>query len=445
MKVSVEDVSTVKKVLAVEIPQDQVVQALDDAYRTLKKKAKIKGFRPGKAPRSVLERLYRKDINSDVTAKLMQESLPQAIEELKLDIVGSPEVDLSDLDATAAYTYKATVEVRPEIEPIDFKGLKLKKTLYKIKDEEIDVQLQMLQKNLARREPIPGQRPLKKEDDALIDYEGFKDGKTFAETQKTENFMLKVGQGLISEHFDEQLVGMTPGESREFTVSFAQDYKNPKLAGQQIVFRVTLNEILQEVLPPIDDDFAKKLGKYESLEEVKKEIRDNLEQGYAKRTEQELNEQAFAALIEKTSFELPEALVNYELDTIVSDTEHSFARQNIRMQDVGLSREGISEKYRGVAEKQVRRHLILGKIIDQAKLELSDQEIEDGYAEMAKAFHQPVEEIKKYYRSNPDKVAPFKHALLEKKAVRLIFDSSTIEEVAPDVADSPAKDSTVAP
>jgi len=445
MKVSVEDVSTVKKVLAVEIPQDQIARALDDAYRTLKKKARVRGFRPGKAPRSVLERLYRKDVHSDVATKLMQESLPGALQDLKLDIVGSPDIDLPELDASAPYTFKATVEIRPEIEPIDFKGLKLKKTLYKVSDEEIDVQIQMLQKNLARREPISGVRPLKKEDYALVDYEGFKDGRPFAETQKTENFMLKVGQGLITDSFDEQLVGMTPGESREFTVSFAQDYKNPKLAGHEIVFRVTLNEILQEVLPPVDDEFAKKLGNYESLEEVKKEIRDNLEQGYVKRTEQELNEQAFAALIEKTSFELPEALVNYELDGIVSDTERSFARQNLKMEDVGLSRESIAEKYRDVAEKQVRRHLILGKIIDQEKLELTDQELEDGYAEMADAFHQPVEEIKKYYRSNPDKVAPFKHALLEKKAVRLIFDSSTIEEVAPGDAAATEKDSAAAP
>lgn len=431
MKVSVEEVSPVKRVLEIEIPHEKIVRELDKAYNTLKKKAKIKGFRPGKAPRSVIERLYKKDVNADVSSKLLQETFVQALAETKLDIVGRPEIDPPELDASAPYIYKATVEVKPVMENIDFSNLTLKKTIYKISDEEIETQLKMLQKNLAAQKPIEKKRGLKEGDYALIDYEGFTDGKPFAATQKTENFVAKIGQAAISDSFDDHLKGMQAGEEREFEIEFPVDHKNKDLAGRKINFRVTLNEIRKEVLPPIDDEFAKRLGNYSSLEEVRQEIRNNLGQGYDKRSEQELNEQIFSALIEKTSFELPQTMVDYELEHIIADTERSFATHNMNMEDAGLTREGLSKQYREVAEKQVRRHLILDKVIEQEKLELSEVELDAGFNDMAQSFGQPVEQIKAYYDTNADKIDLFKHTLLEKKAINLIIEGSNIEEIEP--------------
>jgi trigger factor len=431
MKVSVEEVSPVKRVLEIEIPQETIVKELDKAYKTLKKQAKIKGFRPGKAPRSVLERLYKKDVNADVSSKLLQETFVEALQETKLDIVGRPEIDPPDLDPSVPYVYKATVEVKPAMDDIDFSGLTLKKTRYEVSDEEIEVQLKMLQKNLATQKAIEEDRGLQDGDYALIDYEGFVDGKPHAATGKTENFVLKIGQAVISDSFDEQLKGMRAGEEREFEIEFPQDYKNPELAGRKITFHAKLNEIREEILPPIDDEFAKRLGNYTTLEEVRQEIRKNLENGYAKRTDQELNEQVFSALLERVSFELPQAMVDYELEHIIADTERSFASSNMRMEDAGLTREGLAEQYRETAEKQVPRHQILDKIIEQEKLEVSDEEMAAGFDDMAKSIGQPVEQIKAYYDASPDKIDLFKHTLLEKKAIELIIDSSKTEEVDP--------------
>ncbi len=431
MKVSVEEVSPVKKVLEIEIPKEKIAKELDKAYNTLKKQAKIKGFRPGKAPRSVLERLYRKDVDADVSSRLLQETFVEALAETKLDIVGRPEIDPPALDPSVPYVYKATVEVKPPMEDIDFSGLKLKKTRYEVSDEEIELQLKMLQKNLAAQKPIEEERGLQDGDYALIDYEGFVDGKPHPAAGKTENFAVQIGKAVISEDFDEQIKGMQVGETREFEIAFPQDYKNPELAGARVTFRVTLREIREEVLPPIDDEFAKRLGNYSSLEEVRGEIRKNLENGYAKRTEQELNEQVFSALLERVSFELPQSMVDYELEHIISDTERSFASSNMRLEDAGLTREKLAEQYRETAEKQVRRHLILDKIIAQEKLEVSDAEMDKAFDDMARAIGQPVASIKAYYEANPDKIDAFKHTLLEKKAIELIIDSSEIEEVEP--------------
>lgn len=431
MQVTVKDVSTVKKILSIEVPEKDVVQELDNAYKTLKKNAKIKGFRPGKAPRSVLERYYKQDVHNDVTSKLLQDSFIAALKETELSIVGQPQLDPPSLDEKGPYKYEATVEVKPELGALDFKGLKLQKNLYEVSDEEIDTQLKLLQKNLAKREPITEERPVQENDFVSIDYQGFKDGQPFVETQKTKNFTMKVGAGSISKEFDEQIIGMQPGASREIQVKFPEDYFNDKLANHEITFQTTLNEIREEKLPEIDDEFAKELGQYENLDAVKKAITDNLQQGYDKRVEHELNEQIFEALIAKTEFELPESMVEYELEGIVEEAERSFAYYNKSMEEAGLSKEKLSEQYRGTAEKQVRRHLILGQIVDQEKLTLADGELEKGFEEIAASVNQPAEQIRSYYQQNSDKLEIFKHTLLEKDAIKLIIENSTIENVEP--------------
>ena len=441
MQVSVEDINSVKKTLHIEIPEIEVVRELDNAYNALKKNAKVKGFRPGKVPRSALERLFKKDVHADVTSKLIQSSFFEAIQETELKIVGNPQVDPPELEATGSYKYDATVEIRPEIDVIDYSGLKLKRTNYAVSDEEIDAQLKMLQKNLARHEKIGKNRAAREGDFVLIDFEGFKDGGPFAETAKTENFNLKIGEGPILKDFDDQLVGMKPGDNKEFNITFPDDYHNNKLANLEISFQVTLNEIREEVLPPIDDALAKKAGPYQSLDDLKKVITENLDQGYAKRIEQELHEQIFSELISRTDFEVPDSMVDMELEGIVEEAVRSFSYRNITMEELGLSRESIAEKYRDVAFKQVKRHLLLGKMIDQESLEASDEELEEGLNEMAANFKQPVEEIKKYYDENKDKLEYFKHTLLEKKAIKLIIENSKIEDVDPEKAEAEGKES----
>ncbi|HSQ86332.1 MAG TPA: trigger factor [Desulfobacterales bacterium] len=433
MQVTVEDVSSVKKILHIEVPEKIVIRELDNAYKNLKKTAKIKGFRPGKAPRSVLERLYKKDVHGDVSSKLLQDSFVEALKETELNIVGNPKIDPPQLDATGPYKYDATVEVKPEIDDIDFKGLALKKSLYKVTDEEMEAQLKLLQQNMSQQKPVTEDRPVQENDSVRIDYEGFVGGEPFPETQKTENFTMKIGAGAISKTLDEELIGMKPGEDKEITVNFPEDHFNDKLANHEITFHVKLHEIREEILPEINDEFAKKLGQYETLDDLKNAIKDNLNEGYNKRVEQELNEQIYKDLIEKTDFELPESMVDYELDNIIDEIEKTLKYYNKSMEEQGMTKEMLAEKHRETAEKKVRRHLILGKIIDQENMELSDQELDDGFAEMAQAVNQPVEAIKNYYQQNQDNLDFFKHTLLEKKAIKLIINNSNIEEVEPEL------------
>ncbi len=428
MDVNVEDISSVKKKLHIEVPQAEVAKELDTAYDHLKKNAQIKGYRPGKVPRSVLERKFKKDVHSDVAQTLIQNTLLDAIKEKELPILGTPEIDPSELDPDQAFTYQATVELKPELPEVDFKGMELKKKEFQTSETEIDNQIDMLRKHLAEYHPIEEERSAVDEDYVVIDYEGFKDGQPFGETEKTENHSLKIGQATMTEDFDKALVGMKPGESKEFSIHFPNDYHNTGLADQEITFQVTLKEIRKEVLPEADDEMAKKLGNFNTMSELREEIRKNLQEGYDKRASQELQEQIFEKLITE-DFEVPETLVQHEIDNIVQDAQQQFAKNSLSMEQLGLTREGMAEQYRGLAEKQVRRHLLLGKIIEQESLEISNEELEAEYSKFSEVTGQPVDIIKGYYKQSPDQLEAFKHALLEKKAIDLIINHAAIETV----------------
>jgi trigger factor len=439
MNFSVEDQSAVKKKLTIEVPQEDVTRELDKAYKELKKNAKVKGFRPGKTPRSVLERLYGKDVRADVSSRLIQDSFIEVLKESEMNVVGMPDIDPPELKAGEAFTFVATVEVNPELENYTIDGFQLKKTLYRATDEEVDAQLQMLRNNLARMVPIEGDRPVADGDYVVVDYEGLKDGKPFAETQRTENFSMKIGDGMIHPDIDAGLMGLKAGESTEVSVQFADDYFNEKLAGLAITFLIDLKEIREQHLPEIDDEMAKRLGQFESLDDLKAKINENLAMGYTKRQEQELNEQVFTALLDQQEFEVPESMVAHELENIVAEAKQKFAYHNTSMEELGLDDEQLNTNYRETAVNQVRRHMILGKIISQESLAISDEELENGYQEMADSFNQPVDVIKQFYAQNPERIDVFKHALLEKQAIKLIMDKSSIEEVEPEL-EPPAED-----
>ena len=439
MNFSVEDQSAVKKKLTIEVPLEDVSRELDKAYKELKKNAKVKGFRPGKTPRSVLERLYGKDVRADVSSRLIQDSFIEVLKESEMNVVGMPDIDPPELKAGEAFTFVATVEVNPELENYKIDGFQLKKTLYRATDEEVDAQLQMLRNNLARMVPIEEDRPVADGDYVVVDYEGLKDGKPFAETQRTENFSMKIGDGMIHPDIDAGLIGLTAGESAEVSVQFADDYFNEKLAGLAVTFIIDLKEIREQHLPEIDDEMAKRLGQFESLDDLKAKINENLAVGYTKRQEQELNEQVFTALLDQQAFEVPESMVAHELENIVAEAKQKFAYHNTSMEELGLDDEQLNTNYRETAVNQVRRHMILGKIISQESLAISDEELENGYQEMADSFNQPVDVIKQFYAQNPERIDVFKHALLEKQAIKLIMDKSSIEEVEPEL-ESPAEE-----
>jgi len=435
MQVKIEDKSSVKKVLSFEIPKEDVTKELNIAYKDLKKKVDVKGFRKGKVPRKVLENRFSKDVHADVGPRLIQEAFIDAIKEHDLNIVGGPQMDPPQLDPENAYIFDITVEIKPELDDIEFEGIDLKQTKYEVSDGEIESQIFMIQKTMAKKETVKEERPVKDSDFVLIDYEGFLNGDSFDKTPKIENYVMGIGQDAMPKEFSEKLTGVIPVQDLEIEVPYPDDYYDENLKGKTIVYKVTLKEIQEEILPELNDDLVKDLGKFETLDDVRTSIRENLEKGYAQRIKHELSEQVFQNLLEKIEFEVPEAMIEGELNGITMEAEQAYAANNTTLEDAGLSKDILKTQYRDVAEKQARRHLILEKIISQGKLELSDEELEKSFEEMAAGMNAPVDSVKNYFNMDPKQLEYYKYTQLEKKAVDLIIEKGSITEVEPDAVE----------
>ena len=431
MQVKIEDQSSVKKVLSFEIPKDRITKELNKAYNELKKNADIKGFRKGKIPRKVLENRFSADVHADVAPRLIQEVFVEAVQEHELNVVGGPQLDPPELNPEADYAFDITVEVKPELDDIAFEGLALEKTKYEVSDEEINSQIYMIQKTMAKKEPVTEERPVKETDFVLIDYEGFLNGEAFEATPKVENYVMGINQGTLPKEFSEKLIGAIPVQDMDIEVVYADDFHDETLKGRTIEYKVTLKEIQEEIIPEANDDLVKGLGKFETLDEVKASIRENLEKGIEQRVKHEMSEQIFQTLLEKIDFEVPEALVEGELNGIISETEQAYAQNNTSLEEAGLSKEIMTERYRDVAEKQARRHLILDKLISQESLELTDEELEASFEEMAQAMNASKDAVKNYFNMDPRQLEYYKHTQLEKKAVDLIIEKGSVTEVEP--------------
>ncbi|MBN1840882.1 MAG: trigger factor [Deltaproteobacteria bacterium] len=429
MKVDVEDVSTVKKIMHVEIPEKDVTRELDKAYKTLKTNAKIKGFRPGKVPLSLLEKRFKKEMHEEVSGQLIQNSYGEALGQAELVPLGEPAIDRPDLEKGQPYRYSATIEVRPPVGGLDLNGLKLKEKVHVIDDVETETQLKMLQKRNAQLKSVDEDRPVRDKDVVIIDYEGFKDGKPLEPARKTENFQVEIGSGRILEDFDKQLVGMKPDSTKELQVRFPDDYYNKDLAGLEVTFKVTLKEIKEEILPELDDEFAKDLGEYETLDELKEAIRKDLEQRYKAESRRQLREDIIDKLIEQSDFELPEALVKGELAGVVRDAQSLMAQRGMSLEQSGQTEEELSEKYLPMAERKVREYLLIEKVIDQEEITLTDELLDEAYEEFAGALNQPVDTIKEFHNSSQEAFDVFKQRTLEKQAIKHIIDMCDVERI----------------
>ncbi len=434
MQIKIEDKSSIKKVLSFEIPREDVAKELDKAYRELKKSASIKGFRKGKIPRKVLENRFSKDVHADVAPRLIQEAFLKAVDEHNLNVVGGPQLDPPELDPEKPYAFDITVETKPELDDVEFEGIELKKTKYEVSDGEIESQIFMIQKTMAKKQKVTEERPVKEDDFVLIDYEGFLNGESFDRTPRIENYLMQIGKGQLPEEFSQKLIGCVPVQELEIEVTYPPDYIDEHLKDKTIVYKVTLKEIQEEILPEVNDDLVKGLGNFKTLDEVRDSIRENLTKGYAQRVKHELSEQIFTTLLDKYEFEVPEAMIEGELNGIIMEAEQAYSANNTTLEEMGLSRDMLREQYRDVAEKQARRHLILDKIITQENLSLTDEELEKSFEEMARGMNASVEAVKNYMNMDPNQLEYYKQTQLEKKAVDLIIEKGSITEVEPEDA-----------
>jgi trigger factor len=427
MNVNVEELSSIKKKVNIEIPEDHVTKEVDAFYRELGKKAKIKGFRPGKVPRSILERYFKDYVKAEVIEKLVKETYPTVLSENNLQPVSDPMVDPGELESGKPFQYSATIEVKPEIKLEEYLGSNIEGKKEEVKDEEVEERLKGLQNLHANLKTIQEARPIAKGDFVIVDYEARMDGKPLEEGRAID-YTVEVGSGKFIPAFEEKLIGLRSEEKKEIEVSFPEDYGYKKWAGKTILFQVKIKEIKEKILPILDDEFAKDLGDYSSLEELKVKLKEEIAREKKLLLENQLKDQIVDQLLQKNSFEVPESLVLGQSKALVSDTKLRLAAQGMTIDSLGVPEEKLQEDYRPTAMKQVRTFLILEKIASQEGITVTEEEVEGRLKEISERTHQKFEAVKRYYEKN-GLIPEVKASILTHKTLDFLLQKANITYV----------------
>lgn len=432
MKFDIDTVSQVQRKIRVELPAAAVDQEFFRAYENLGQRARIKGFRPGKAPRAVLQKLYGDEVRGQVLTRLVEHSLGEVFKERRLDVVSRPEVEANDLAEGRDFAFSALVQVKPEVEVKDYQGLPIEKVKLSIDDAQVTTALSHLQETHAQLEPVEERDVVEREDSVVLDFVGSIDGKPFP-GGKAENYYLEVGRGSTLPQFEEALIGLKKNGEHTINVAYPGDYSNRELAGKVVVFSVTVREIKRKVLPPLDDEFAKDHGECVTLDELKQKIRSRLESELNEIQTRNLKEQLLTRLIESHPFEVPQAMVDHQARYLIERYRSRLGNQAAGSARAEPSTDQLRKELEPHALRQVRSTLLVEKVAALEKIEVLDQEIQEKIDEAARAAGERGASLREIYR-NKDARDDLRSQMVFDRTLDFLFKQAKVKEVAPPVA-----------
>jgi trigger factor len=427
VKVEVEDLNAVTRKLRIEVPAAEVAQEVDRAYRRLGKQAKVKGFRPGKVPRSVLELYYRKQVEQEVSEELVRGSLREALKEKKLEPVSlnwpeplPPVVDGED------FRFSVEMEVPPEFEVENYQGLTLTVPEAEVTDALVEERLQEIRERNAILRPLAEPRAIQEGDYVALDYQGYFGGQALAEA-KQENYLLEVGAGRFNLDFENHLLGLMPeGESR-FAVELPKDFFHPLLAGKVIEFEVRIQAIKEKVVPELDDDFAQGLGgNFQTLTDLRQAVREDIIKEKDRERQNLLESQALEQLLSAHPFEVPPSMIRQEQEDLLRQQWQRLSQHGLNV--AGMDQEKMLESIKPTAERRVRTRLLLGRLARQEGISVDDSEVEAGLQRLAAGTGREVAQVRQFYEEN-QLLGVLRRQLEDEKTVKFLVDHAQIGPV----------------
>ena len=418
-------IETNKYELEIEVSAEAFEEALQKAYLKNKASINVEGFRPGKAPRSVIEKVYGPAVFfEEAVNAIYAPTVEEAVNEAGLELVCAPDVEVTDVSKEDGVKFKAICTTKPVVNIADYKGIEVTKTVNAVTDEMVEHEIgHMLERN--SRTVNVDDRAAENGDDVVIDFEGFKDGVAF-EGGKAEKFNLTLGSGQFIPGFEDQVVGHNIGDEFDVNVTFPEEYHVAELAGAPVVFKIKLHEIKKTELPELDDEFVKDTSDFETVDELKADIRKHLEEDAEKKADNEVEGAILDAVIAKLEGEIPEVMFENRVNEMVNELGQRLAQQGMNldmyMQFTGMTIESVKETYKEQAEKQVKLRLALEKIAELEGVEVTDEDIENEFATIAGMYNVPVEEVKKYFR--PEDLKP---DVATSKAVEIVKAAAVIK------------------
>ena len=396
MKIDIDEVDSVQRKVRVELPMETVASEFSRAYKNLGQRVRLKGFRSGKIPRTVLQGIYGDEVKGEVRSHLVEESLGEIIRERGLQIVSRPEIEAADLREDGGFSFSAVFEIKPEIAVRDYLGIEVEKTKSSITDAQVEEALRRLQEGHARLELVTDRTVVQKGDFVTIDFDGMIDGKTFA-GGKGENYTLEVGAGNALPQFEEAVTGLELNVPQRARVDYPESYPNKEIAGKAVDFSLVVREIKQKVLPVLDDEFAKDHGECASLDELREQIRARLSEELKRYQDEELKEKIISRLIETHSFTAPPSMVERQTRYLMERYQNQMAGQSgadgAAVPPVEEARKTLEHR----AKRQVQATLLVEKIAQLEKLEVTDKEIQERVDNMARAAGERGKKLREFY------------------------------------------------
>jgi trigger factor len=438
MEVKLEEISPVERKLSVAVPSQNVDKQMDLAYRNWGKKAKIKGFRPGKIPRSILQQYYGKEIEEQVSQELFRQSLNEALDEVKLQpvMVKMPK-SLPPLVQGDAFSYSVELEVAPDFTPEKYLNLDLNSAPVVVTEEMVDGRLEDLRQRQATLVPIVEERPIWDKDFVVLNYQAYENDAAI-EGGGSENAYLEVGAGKLPAEFENRLVGLKKGEDVAFAMDVPADFINPAIAGKSVEFKVNVVEIKKLEVPELDDVFAQSLSeKFKTLAELRQAVLVDLEQRGERENYEKLRQQLLDQIIANNPVEVPPSLVRQEQERLVSQQLNMLQGRGLNI--AGLDPEKMLERVLEVAQKQTRVNLILDKIAALEGLTVTDEDMEAGYQRIADQAGDSPQMVKKVYQQR-QLVDDLKSQIRAEKTVEFLIDKANVNSAAA-VAETVAKES----
>ena len=399
MSVQVEKLEKNMAKLTIEVDAAQFEDAMKKAFNKNKNKFNIPGFRKGKAPRAMIEKMYGEGIfYEDAADEAINATCMQAMDESGLEIVSRPEVAVEQIGKDKPFIYTALVAVRPEVILGEYKGIEVEKADASVTAEDVEAELKKVQEQNARLLNVED-RPVADGDKTVIDFEGFVDGKPF-DGGKAEDYDLTIGSHSFIDTFEEQLIGRNIGEECEVNVTFPEEYHAPELAGKPATFKVTVKEIKVKELPALDDEFAGEVSEFETMDEYKKDIEAKILERKQKEAATENENRVVDKVAANASLEIPDKMVESQIDNMVQDTARRMQGQGLSMdmymKYTGMTMDTMRDQMRPQALKRIQTRLVLEEVVKAEDIQVSDERLDEELAKMAAAYQMEVDKLKEY-------------------------------------------------
>ena len=425
MSLQVEKLENNMAKLTIEVAPEELEKAIEGAYQKNKGKISIPGFRKGKVPRQMIERMYGKEVfYEDAVNALIPEAYEKAVDECEEEIVSSPKIEVAQVEAGKPFIFTAEVALKPEVKLGKYKGVKVEKADTEVTDEEVDKEIDKERESNARNIDVTD-RAVKDGDIVTLDFEGFVDGTAF-EGGKGENYPLTIGSGTFIPGFEEQLVGAEIGKETEVNVTFPEDYQAEDLKGKAAVFKCTVKEIKEKELPALDDEFASEVSEFETLAEYKADIRGRLEERKAKAAREAKEAAVIEEIIKDSDMEIPEAMIETQQRQMIDEFAQRIQMQGLTLEQyfqfTGASYDQMIEQVKPQAEKRIQSRLVLEAVAAAEKIEATEEDYEEELKSMAEAYQMEVDKVKELL---PEKsVQQIKEDIAVKKAAEFVVDNA---------------------